>query len=79
MFVFFVSKYMPNTQTNLKLGNFCINQMLSVTYEEFTFEYLNIRLEVKYVFSNISKTFHEDLCRRIQKIYFQIETKQHFC
>ena len=53
--------------------------MLSVTYEEFTFEYLNIRLEVKYVFSNISKTFHEDLCRRIQKIYFQIETKQHFC
>ena len=56
MLEFFIeNKLISTSQSGFKLGNSCINQLLSITYE--IYSYFDEGLEVRSVFLNISKTF----------------------
>ena len=68
MFNFFIeNKLISSNQSNFKLGDFCINQLLSITHE--IYEFLDVGLEVRSVFLDISKAFdkvwHDDIIYKL--------------
>ena len=68
MFNFFIeNKLISSNQSSFKLGDFCINQLLSITHE--IYEFLDVGLEVRSVFLDISKAFdkvwHDDIIYKL--------------
>ena len=56
MFTFFINyKLISSNQSGFKLGDSCINQLLSITHD--IYESFNLGLEVRSVFYDISKVF----------------------
>ena len=56
MFNFFIgNKLISSNQSGFKPGDFCINQLSYITHE--IYESSDVRLEVRSVFLDISKTF----------------------
>ena len=56
MFTFFINyKLISSNQSGFKLGESCINQLLSITHD--IYESFNLGLEVRSVFYDISKVF----------------------
>ena len=53
------NKLISSNQFDFKPGNYCINQLLSISHKKY--ESFDVRLEVRSVFLNISKTFDKEL------------------
>ena len=58
MFNFFIeNKLISSNQSGFKLGDSCINQLLSITHE--IYKSFDVGLEVRSAFLDISKAFHK--------------------
>ena len=66
MFHFFIeNKLISSNQSSFKLGDYCINQLLSIAHE--TSESVDVKLEVRSVFLDIPKAY--------DKVWHDLQTK----
>ena len=57
LFFFLANNLLAPNQSGFKLGYSCINQLISITYE--IYSYFDDGFEVRSVFLDISKAFHK--------------------